>query len=321
MYQHAAEFMSLCTNNDFFRDPEYFQFYNAIRTQIYRRFYRLPANSMGNRISAISNRLLRALRPHYSALSTAGSLLLVWEAAGRFFEIHPEILPTPSRILLEIWEQAPKLQAHGLSSAYAIFGGFSLAVGCSACVAGLIGLLPAVQRAVTPILTILRPAPLTIIAPLVFVWAGYGLRPEIWIAFLLSFVTIMMGAIRGFQSLPQELLQLLETMGASPSQVLLKARIPASLPSVFAALKLAVPLVVVGTTAGEFAQAETGIGYLMLASAFKMETPLVFAGLTVLGLLGLVMYGGITLLENILIPWHVEMARSGEYVELGAFRD
>jgi NitT/TauT family transport system permease protein len=286
-----------------------------------RQSCRLALNSMQKRISTTSSWLLDAIRPQYSAFAAAGSILLVWEAAGRFFEIHPEILPTPSRILLEIWEQAPKLQVHGLSSAYAIFGGFLIAVVCSAFVAALIGLSPAFQRVATPIFTILHPAPLTIAVPLIFVWAGYGLRPEIWIAFLLSFVTITMGAVRGFQSLPQETLELLVTMGASRSQVLLKARVPASLPSVFASLKLAVPLVAVGTTAGEFAQAETGIGYLLLSSAFKMETPLVFAALTVLGLLALLMYGGITLLERILIPWHVEMTRSGEYFGIGAFRD
>ena len=276
---------------------------------------------MDKRINTNSGWLMNAMRPHFSAVAAAGSILLVWEAAGRFFEFHPEILPTPSRILLEIWEQATKLQAHGLSSAYAIFGGFLIGVVCSAGVACLIGLSHTLQRVLTPILTILRPAPLTIAAPLVFVWAGYGLRPEIWIAVLLSFVTVTMGAVRGFRSLPQELLELLATMGASRRQVLLKARVPASLPSVFSALKLTVALVVVGTTACEFAQAETGIGYLMLSSAFKMETPLAFAALTVLGLLALLMYGGVTLLEHILIPWHVEMTRSGEYFGIGAFRD
>ena len=276
---------------------------------------------MANQANTISDRLLSKVRPRLSTIGAVGSLLLVWEAAGRFFEIHPEILPTPSRILLEFWMRAPELQAHGLRSAYAIYGGFFLAVGCSACAAVAMGLLPPVQRAATLILAILRPAPLTVIAPLVFVWVGYGLRPEIWIVFIVSFVTITTGVIRGFRSLPREVLELMETMGASPSQVLLKVRLPASLPMAFSALKLAVPLAVVGTTAAEFAQADMGLGYLMLAGAFKMETPLVFAGLVALGLVGLALYGGVTLLEYSLVRWHVEMTQSGEYVEFRAFRD
>jgi len=74
--------------------------------------------------------------------------------------------------------------------------------------------------------------------------------------------------------------------------------VPASLPSVFKALKAAVPLAIIGTIAGEYAQAETGLGFLMLAAAFKRETPQVFAALTILGSMGLILYGAVILLER-----------------------
>ncbi len=260
---------------------------------------------------SILRRLLQQARPFSSTISTLGSLLLVWEAAGRVFEIKPAILPTPTRILLEIWDQGSKLRPHGLISAYEIAGGFLLAAICAIPAAYVIGLVPGIRRSAIPILSILRPAPLLIVAPLMFVWFGYGVRPEIFIAFVPCFVTITAGMTTGLRSIDPELKALLETMGASRTQMFLKLYLPATLPSLFEALRSAVPLAVVGATTGEFAQAEMGLGYLLLAGAFKMETPLVFAALTVLGAIGLVLYLAVALLEFLTIRWHVEMTQTG----------
>ena len=269
---------------------------------------------MRNGIGTIFRQLSHEAGPAPSLAFAAGSLLLIWEAAGRAFEIHPELLPTPTRILLEIWEQGSRLRAHGLISSWEILAGFLLAALLAPPAACILELLPVVRRVTAPVLSMLWPAPLLIAAPLVFVWFGYGVLPEIILAFLLCFLTITGGTIAGLRSLPPETFELLRTMGATRTQVLLKVRLPASLPSVFSALKSAVPLAIIGTTAGEFAQAEAGLGYVMLAAAFKMETPLVFAGLTVLGMIGLVLYCGVALLENLLTSWHVEMATPREYV-------
>ncbi len=269
---------------------------------------------MRYKIGSIFSQTSKETRPVLSLLFPAGSLLLVWEAAGRIFEIRPEILPTPTRILLEIWEQWPRLQAHGLISGSEILAGLVLAAILGVPAACILELLPDVRRVTAPVLAMLEPAPLLIVAPLIFVWIGYGVLPEIVLACVLCVLVILAGTTAGLRSLPPEVFELLQTMGATRAQALIKVRFPASLPFVFRALKSAVPLAVVGTTAGEFAQAEKGLGQITLAAAFKMETPLVFAGLTVLGLIGLLLYCGIVLLENILIRWHVEMATPRAYV-------
>lgn len=246
------------------------------------------------------------LKPLASTLYGVVSIVLLWEAAGRVLQVHPQVLPTPSRILLEIWDQAPRLRAHGLISAFEIIGGFLLAVVCALPAAAIITMTPGARRAASPILALLRPAPLVIFAPVFFVWFGFGMRPEVLIAFTLCFFTLALGMITGLSSPSPEMLDLMKTMGANRTQLFTKVLVPASLPSTFRALKAAVPLAVVGATAGEFAQAETGLGYVTLAASFKLETPMVFAGLTILGLIGLVLYIGIMLLQAVVIPWYAE---------------
>jgi len=255
-------------------------------------------------------RIAESLRPLASTVYTVVSLLLVWEAAGRIFQFHPQILPVPSRILLEIWDQAPRLRAHGFISLCEIIGGYVLAVAVAAPVAILITLTPGARRAASPILALLRPAPLVILTPVFFVWFGFGIRPEVLIAFTLCFFTMAWGMISGLNSASPDMIDLVRSMGANRVQLFIKVLLPACLPMTFGALKAAVPMAVVGATAGEFAQAETGLGFVTLAAAFKLETPLVFAGLTLLGLVGLALYVGIAILQAIIIPWYLESKRS-----------
>jgi NitT/TauT family transport system permease protein len=245
------------------------------------------------------------LRPVYSKLFAAGSILLLWEAIGRMMELRPEVLPTPARILMEMSDQAEKLQSHSLISTAEILAGYLLAAALAFPAAFVLSMVPLAARAGYPVLRSLRQAPLVLLIPVFFLWFGFGLKPEILIVFSLCFIPMAAGAFEGLQSVPEPLKDTLRMMGASGNQILVKAGIPSGLPNAIAALKTAVPLAVVGATAGEFAQAEMGLGSLMLASAFKHDTPMVFAALTVAGLIGLGLYGLIVLLE------HLSLAAAG----------
>jgi NitT/TauT family transport system permease protein len=258
---------------------------------------------MGMRGSSLRGSILKSLRPMASWIFAAGSLILLWEASGRILEIRPEVLPTPARIAMEISSQAARLYAHTWISAAEITGGFLLALMVAIPLAVLLVMTPHGYRVSFPVMQALRQAPMILLVPVIFIWFGFGMKPEILIAFALSFMTIMIGIVSGLQSVPVPVEEILKMMGATDFQIMLKARVPASLPGVLSALKAAVPLCVVGVTAGEFAQAETGLGSLMLAAAFKRDTPMVFAAFTLLGLIGLSLYAIIAFLEHLLADW------------------
>ncbi len=250
--------------------------------------------------------LANPFKPLVTILYAGVSVLLVWEAAGRTLQLQPQILPTPSRIILEIWEQAPRLRPHSLITCCEIFGGYLLGVICAVPASIVITLTPGARRASWPLFQLLRPAPLVILTPVFFVWFGFGIRPEVLVVSTLCFVTLTFGMVSGLNSPSRDMLDLLKTMGATRIQNFTKVMLPASLPMTFTAMKAAVPLAVVGATAAEFAQAEMGLGYITLAASFKFETPLVFAGLTLLGLIGIALYAAVVSLQALLIPWHAE---------------
>ncbi len=233
--------------------------------------------------------------------------LLLWESAGWILAFRPSILPTPTRILLEIWRESSILQLNARKTLEEIALGLLLAVTLAVPSAYLIALLPKVRRFTAPLLHAVRRAPLLALAPVLLLWFSFGLLPKVLIVLLMAFFPAIEGILKGLHSLPEQMVELLQIMHAGTLQMLLKLRVPASLPGFFEGLKTAVRLAVSGAIVAEFVAADEGLGYLILAGISKMDVPLVFASLAVLTAVGLVLYLVVMLLERTLIPWYIEI--------------
>ena len=101
------------------------------------------------------------------------------------------------------------------------------------------------------------------------------------------------------------MLHLARSMGAGERRIFVKIRFPSALPNIFAGLKVAVTLAVVGAIVGEFIQADQGLGYALLQANAVLNTKLGFAAIIVLAALGVVMFVIVDVIERRLIPWHV----------------
>jgi NitT/TauT family transport system permease protein len=109
----------------------------------------------------------------------------------------------------------------------------------------------------------------------------------------------------GLRSVEPEMLQLVRSMGASQFKTFWKVRFPTALPNIFAGLKVAVTLAVVGAIVGEFIQADRGLGYALLQANAMINTKLSFAIVFLLAGVGVVLFGIVELIERLMIPWHV----------------
>ena len=98
-------------------------------------------------------------------------------------------------------------------------------------------------------------------------------------------------------------------MRARPLQVLWKIRFPAALPAMFAGMKVAIGLSLVGVLVGEFVSAQHGLGYVIMAAQGAFDTPRVFAAIFLLSILGTVLFRAIEFIERRVIPWHVSQRR------------
>lgn len=232
-------------------------------------------------------------------------VLALWEVGVRIGGVPAYLLPTPSSIIRRIVTDWRPLLGHTAVTTGEILAGYLLAVVISIPLAALLARFRPLETAVYPLLVASQTIPKVAIAPLLVVWFGFGLLPKILIVFLICFFPIVVDALVGFRSVPREVLWLARSMGASQWKTFRKISIPAALPHLFAGLKVAGTLAVVGAVVGEFVAADRGLGYQLIVANGVMDVQLSFALLLMLSALGVLLNALLEVLERAALPWHV----------------
>ncbi len=122
-------------------------------------------------------------------------------------------------------------------------------------------------------------------APIFILWFGYGLAPKIGLILVIAFFPVTLSMLAGMQSVDRSLLSLMNSVGASRTQILFRIRVPHSLPNLMAGTKIAATLSVIGAIVGEFAGASDGLGYVIQFASTQLDTALVFAALLLVSVL------------------------------------
>jgi NitT/TauT family transport system permease protein len=167
-----------------------------------------------------------------------------------------------------------------------------------------------VERTLFPIAILIKVTPIVAIAPLLAIWFGFGLAPRIVIAALISFFPILVNTIIGLRSTNPDALAFLASIHASPLEVFLKLRLPSSLPYLFAALKVSMPLALIGAVVAEWFSADEGLGLVIFASNAQLDTPTLFAAVTVLAAMGVILNLALSLAERAVLFWHESVRES-----------
>lgn len=244
---------------------------------------------------------LRKLTP----LAGIFGFLVVWQLIVIFYQMPAYLLPTPTHIAHVFVTRLPELLHHGWVTVYEMIAGYALAVAVAIPLAIAVTSSRTFDQLVMPTMLFFQIVPKVAIAPLFLVWFGVGVTPKILVAFLISFFPIMIDAAVGLRSMSPEMHDLARSMGATRMQVFAQFRLPTSLPYLFTGLKVAATLAIAGTVVGEFVGADRGLGYLLLVTNSNLETPMMFATIVALTIIGFVSYYLVELLEGFLIPWHV----------------
>ena len=239
------------------------------------------------------------------------ALLVLWEVGTRSLAVPEFILPPPTKIAASLQQHWPIIVNHGLISTWEILLGFALSIAVGVPLALAIFLWPPFARSVYPILVSSQAIPKAAVAPLFVVWFGFGLLPKVLIAFLIAFFPIVINTVVGLGSIEPEKIQLARSMGFGAAQTFFKIRLPNALPAIFGGLKIAITLAVVGAIVGEFVGGDSGLGYLLMQANGSMDTPLLFAGLVGLTVIGVVLFLLVELAERLAIPWHTSARGQG----------
>jgi len=236
------------------------------------------------------------------------AVLALWEAGTRALGVPVFLLPPPSVIVASMQAHAALLMHHAWVTTLEIILGYALSILVGVPLALAIFLWPPFARSVLPLLVSSQAMPKVAVAPLLLVWFGFGMLPKVLIAFLIAFFPIVINTAVGLASIEPEKIHLARSMGFGPLATFFKIRLPNALPAIFGGLKISITLAVVGAVVGEFVGGDAGLGYLLMVANGSMDTPLLFAGIVGLTVLGVAFYLLVELAERLVVPPHATAA-------------
>ena len=149
----------------------------------------------------------------------------------------------------------------------------------------------------------LQTVPIVAIAPLLTIWFGFTLVPKVVIAAIICFFPVLVNTTRGLRSVSGQALELMNVLSARKRQIFWRLRVPSSLPYVFAGLRVAATLSVIGAIVAEFTGSNRGIGYVIVQASYRIDTKLMFAGIALSSLGGIVFFNIIGWIEKKVLHW------------------
>jgi len=236
----------------------------------------------------------------------AGSILIVllaWAAIAHSRVVPPVFLPGPATVARELvrmiatgelWQSlAPSLGRIALGFVVGSAAGFVVGI--------LAGVSRRAEAVADPLIAATYPIPKIALLPLLILWLGIGEASKVAIIAIGAFFPVAIGTMSAVGEVDPLLLRAAESLGATPLQMITKVRIPASLPVIFASLRLAAGMSLLLVVSAEMIAATAGIGYLILYAGDLLQTPRLLAGIAVLSVLGILSTSGLQAVERRLL--------------------
>ena len=214
------------------------------------------------------------------------------------------ILPTPWQVLVRLWELRDPLFGAHLPATMAVVGiGLGLSIVLGLALAVLMDVSKTAEKALYPLIIASQTIPTTALAPLFVLWFGYTIWSKVLVTVLITFFPITITVFDGFRSVKTEMVELMFTFGATRMQVFRKLKFPAVLPYFFSAIKMAIPLSIIGAAIGEWLGAQSGLGYFSRRMMTQLDGAGVFAPVLLLSVVAMILVEIVSILEKKLITW------------------
>ncbi len=244
-------------------------------------------------------------RSPYAEGALASLVLLIlflcaWQWGPGALAIPSFIVPPLSMVLEEfsrMWQQNHLLFHVGVTTAE-VLAGFVLGSLLGAIFGYLLGVSRAAEIALSPYILALQIAPKVAFAPLFILWMGFTIYPRILVAILIVFFPVMVNVLTAIRGVDADLINLVRAFKATRAQIFWKVEFPASLPSLFAGLRIGATLAVVGVTVGELVGGNSGVAFLLSFGEGQANTPMVFVAIILLTLIGGLAYFLVAAIER-----------------------
>ncbi|MEN9204815.1 MAG: ABC transporter permease [Thermostichales cyanobacterium DRC_bins_46] len=230
-------------------------------------------------------------------------LLVVWEAVVALRPALRLYLPAPTQVMAVFWQAGDVMAIRSRRPLMTTMIGFLLSVVTGVGLGFLIGYSRLAYVVLYPLLVGFNTIPKVALVPLLALWFGIGTVPAILTAFLLAFFPIAVNVAVGLETVEPEMKDVLKSLGASQWEIFVKVGFPHTLPYLFASLKIAISTAFIGSVISETVASNRGLGFLIVSASSTFDVPLAYAGLVVLAVMGIALYGLAVVAERAMIPW------------------
>ena len=232
-------------------------------------------------------------------------LLSLLEIAVRVGLVNPLIVPAPSGVAAALGTLAQEafFWRNFYWTAFEATVGFALGVALGFTSGLIIGISNFARKSIYPLAVAVQSTPQVAIAPLFLIWFGFGIAPRVFFAALSCFFPVLVAVVVGLNAADQDARTLLRSLGASRWTMFRKLLMPASLPTVFAGLRLAVPAALVGAIVGEFVGGNVGLGVMITTFNSQLRIAESFAVVIVLAMMGYGSYLVVEFLDRRIVSW------------------
>jgi NitT/TauT family transport system permease protein len=244
------------------------------------------------------------VRPVLLPLLFALAWLAAWQWGVERFPQARSVLSSPSEIGAVLGRSMPLLLPQLVSTAREAVIGFVLAAVIGMTLGAAITLSRRLEQALFPHLVLFQIIPKIALAPLFVIWFGVGSESRLVFALFLSFFPIAAATAEGLARTKPDALRLCAALTAGPWRTFISVRAPFAIPSIFAGLKMGMTMALIGTIVGEFVTGQQGLGYIIMFGAANADSALTFAGLALLCVVGLAIYGAVVAAEAVARRWY-----------------
>lgn len=231
----------------------------------------------------------------------AASILLAWSFITTVLQIPEYLFPSPGAIWNVFIGDFEYLLKHSSITLLEALLGFLVAVIVGFMLGTIFAVFGLLELMILPFAIASQAVPIVALAPLLILWMGNGIASKVTMAALICFFPMIVNTTRGLRSVKTQELDLFKVFSANKWQEFWKLRFPASLSYVISGMRISAALAMIGAIVAEYAGADIGIGYIIIQSMYRLDTPLLFASIISSAIGGLLLFGGVVMIEHIFL--------------------
>lgn len=226
--------------------------------------------------------------------------VLVWQLYISIFDVPAFILPSPVTVGKEMINQITQVSFYKnmLYTLSEVLLGFALSIVFGLLIGYFIGKHPHIKRLSMPLLVFFQVSPKIALIPIFIIWFGLGYGSKLFVVFIMSFFPIIESILLSLGNISKEMYEYMKILKANRIQILTQLEAPCCIPYILSSFKVGIIQAIIGATVAEWMAGQLGIGYLQSFASSTFNSPLLITGIAFTILLGILLYGGVTLLEH-----------------------